>query len=249
MSLAPVLASRGIAAFPGTCKIDISAKMQDCADGVEIIIGHNGYQVEEQTEYISIVPTHPDHSDVEDQDVKDQDVKDQDVKGNKGLELDICAQPTVTFDLLSLLVDDRLRKLSRITLALAEHRDVGIEPIRRRLVHAMRYNFREQKGDAGRDELNTKHKFNVNCGAVLDDDRATKTTVAHVDDCLALCEVAAVHLPSRSGRMDECLVVSFMSLEDADEAENCHYIANLADGEDELQFRASPKGVTLKAIF
>lgn len=57
MSVAPVLASRGIESFPGTCKIDISAKIQGCTNGVEIIVGDNSYDVTKKPEYIIITPT------------------------------------------------------------------------------------------------------------------------------------------------------------------------------------------------
>ncbi|ROT39573.1 hypothetical protein SODALDRAFT_331690 [Sodiomyces alkalinus F11] len=57
MSLAPVLAARGIATFPGTCKIDISAKLEGCVGGVEIIIGRSAYDIVETPDYITITPT------------------------------------------------------------------------------------------------------------------------------------------------------------------------------------------------
>ncbi|RBQ88841.1 hypothetical protein VDGD_05963 [Verticillium dahliae] len=59
MSLAPILAARGVESFPGTCKIDISAKIEGCGAGVEIIIGGGNYHVEPKPDYIYITPTKP----------------------------------------------------------------------------------------------------------------------------------------------------------------------------------------------
>ncbi|KAF3356039.1 hypothetical protein VdG1_06777 [Verticillium dahliae VDG1] len=63
MSLAPILAARGVESFPGTCKIDISAKIEGCGAGVEIIIGGGNYHVEPKPDYIYITPTKPGEGD------------------------------------------------------------------------------------------------------------------------------------------------------------------------------------------
>lgn len=57
MSLAPALAARGVESFPGTCKIDISAKIEGCSGGVEIITGGKPYEVEREPDCVFITPT------------------------------------------------------------------------------------------------------------------------------------------------------------------------------------------------